>query len=116
LFNTDGEVTDMLDFAMVRFASTSPRIAEVTTLLDSKGQLTVANLVQLELTDSVTVEFTPPGVSQITVPCIIESVRHDFTVGGGWRLTFGFTPRDTSNYLVLDDAVLGALDANVLAF
>ena len=116
LFGSDGEVTDMLDFAMVRFASTSPRIAEITTLLDSKSQIVVGQLCQLELTNSVTVEFTPPGVAQIVVPCTIESIRHDYTVGAGWRLTFGFTPRDTSNYLVLDDAVLGQLDANVLAF
>ena len=50
------------------------------------------------------------------VPCTIESIRHDYTVGSGWRVTFGFTPRDTNNYLVLDDATLGQLDANVLAF
>lgn len=116
LFGSDGEVTDMLDFAMVRYASTSPRIAEVTTLLDSKSQIVIGQLMLLELTASVTVEFTPPGVSQIVVPCTIESIRHDYTVGSGWRVTFGFTPRDTNNYLVLNDATLGQLDANVLAF
>jgi hypothetical protein len=116
LFGSDGEVTDMIDFAMVRFASTSPRVAEVTTLLDGKGQITVGQLMLLELTSSVTVEFTPPNVAQIVVPCSIESIRHDYTVGQGWRVTFGFTPRDTSNYLVLDDATLGQLDANVLGF
>ena len=116
LFDTDAEVTDMLDFALVRFTSTSPRIAEVTTLLDSKSQIAVSQLVQLDLADSVTVEFTPPGVSQIVVPCSIESIAHAYTVGQGWRLSFGFTPRDTSSYFVLDDAVLGKLDENALAF
>lgn len=116
LFATDGEVTDMLDFALVRYASTAPRIAEVTTLLDSKSQIAVGQLCLLELTDSVTVEFTPPGAAQIVVQCSIESIRHDYTVGGGWRLGFGLIPRDTSNYLVLNDATLGQLDANVLGF
>jgi hypothetical protein len=64
----------------------------------------------------VTVEFTPPGVTQIVLACLIESIRLEFTVGQGFRVTFGFTPRDTSNYLVLDDATLGQLDSNVLGF
>jgi hypothetical protein len=106
----------MIDFAMVRFASTSPRVSEVTTLLDGKSQLMVGQLMLLDLTVSVTVEFTPPGVSQIVVPCSIESIAHNYSVGQGWRVTFGFTPRDTSNYLVLDDATLGQLDSNVLGF
>jgi hypothetical protein len=116
LFRTDAEIVDMLDFAMVRFASTSPRIAQVTTLLDAKTSTTIKDLVQLDLTDSVTVEFTPPGVAQIAVACSIESIRHDYTVGSGWRLTFGFTPRDTSAYLTLDDDDLGRLDFNALVF
>jgi hypothetical protein len=116
LFGSDGEVTDMLDFAMVRFASANPRIDEVTTLMDSKGAIVVAQLAQLELAESVTVEFTPPNVAPISVPCTIESISHQYTVGQGWRATFGFTPRDTSNYLVLDDPTLGRLDFNVLGF
>ena len=116
LFDTDAEVTDMLDFAMVRFASSNPRIAQVTTMLDGKGQITVGQLMLLELTASVTVEFTPPNVAAISVPCTIESIQHQYTVGQGWRVTFGFTPRDTSNYLVLDDPTLGRLDFNVLGF
>jgi len=101
---------------MVRYANTSPRIAKVTTLLDDKLDADVAQLCQLELTDSVVVEFTPPNSTAITLDCIIESIAHYYTVGAGWRATFGFSPRDTSNYLVLDDATLGRLDYNVLAF
>jgi len=116
MFATNGEVTDMLDYALVRYSSTSPRVTDITTFLDSKSQLQVANLVQLDLSDSVSVEFTPPNVAQITLESSIESVEHNYTYGGGWRLSFGLTPRDTSNYFVLDDLVLGRLDQNVLAF
>jgi hypothetical protein len=116
LFASDGEVTDMLDYALVRYSSTSPRVTDITTFLDSKSQLQVANLVQLDLADSVTVEFTPPNVAQIVLESSIESIEHNYTYGAGWRLSFGLTPRDTSNYLVLDDVVLGKLDENVLAF
>jgi hypothetical protein len=116
LFGTDAEVTDMLDYAMVRYSSTSPRVTDITTFLDSKSALQVSQLVQLELADSVTVEFTPPNVAQIVLESSIESIEHQYTYGAGWRLKFGLTPRDTSNYLVLNDAVLGKLDENVLAF
>lgn len=115
-FATDAEVTDMLDYAMVRFASSSPRIATVGTILDDKSDIDVAQLCQLELADSVTVEFTPPNGTALVTECIIESIRYDYTIGTTWRATYGFAPRDTSNYFVLDDATLGRLDNNVLAF
>ncbi len=115
-FATNAEVTDMLDYAMVRYSSTSPRVTDITTFLDPKSQLAVSQLVQLDLADSVTVEFTPPNVAQIVLQSSIESIEHNYTYGGGWRLLFGLTPRDTSSYLVLNDSVLGRLDFNVLAF
>ena len=116
LFATDGEVTDMLDYALVRYASTTPRVSRVTTVLDRLSTIAVGQLCQLELTDAVTVEFTPPSVAQISVESTIEYIEHQYTWGQTWRLTFGLTPRDTSNYLVLDDAQLGRLDFNALAF
>jgi hypothetical protein len=115
-FATNAEVTDMLDYALVRYSSTSPRVTDITTFLDPKSQLAVSQLVQLDLADSVTVEFTPPNVAQIVLQSSIESIEHNYTYGGGWRLSFGLTPRDTSSYLVLNDSVLGRLDFNVLAF
>lgn len=116
LFATNAEVTDMLDYALVRYSSTTPRISRVTVTLDPLSALTVGQLMLLDLTSSVTVEFTPPGVTQLTLESSIEYVEHQYTYGSTWRVTFGLTPRDTSNYLVLDDAQLGRLDFNVLAF
>lgn len=116
LFATNAEVTDMLDYALVRYSSTTPRISRVTVTLDPLSALTVGQLMLLDLTSSVTVEFTPPGVTQLTLESSIEYVEHQYSYGNTWRVTFGLTPRDTSNYLVLNDAVLGRLDFNVLAF
>lgn len=116
LFATDAEVTDMLDFAMVRFTSTAPRVAQVTTLLNPKSAAAIAALVELDLADSVTVQFAPPNADPITLPCTIQTIRHQYTVGGSYRLSFGFVPRDVTSYLVLDDITLGRLDFNALAF
>lgn len=116
LFASDGEVTDMLDYAMVRYASSTPRIESVTTNLNEQSAATVADLVSLDLTDSATVKFTPPGTVGITAQVTIQSISHQCTVGSKWLVTYGFTPRDTSNYFVLDDSTLGRLDQNVLSF
>jgi len=113
LFATDAEVTEMLDYAMVKFASSRPRIASITTMLDDKTAATIADIVTLELTDAVTVKFTPPGTIGITVQASIEAISHQCTVGGKWLVTFGLAPR--GNYLILDDVELGKLDQNALA-
>jgi hypothetical protein len=116
LLRSDAEVTDLLDFALVRFATPVPQIASLTTLLDDKALADQLALLALELADSVIVKYAPPGMSQLTLPCNIQSISHNYTVGLGWRVTFGFVPRDTTSYLVLDDATLGKLNENALAF
>jgi hypothetical protein len=116
LLRSDLEVGDLLDYALVRFVNPTTRVASLTTILDNKTTSEQLGALALELTDSVTIKYTPPGMSQLTLPCTIQGIAHDFTVGLGWRVSFDFLPRDTSNYLVLDDATLGKLDENVLAF
>jgi hypothetical protein len=116
LLRSDAEVTELLDFALVRFATPVPQIASLTTLLDDKALADQLALLALELVDSVIVKYAPPGMSQLTLPCNIQSISHNYTVGLGWRVTFGFVPRDTTSYLVLDDATLGKLNENALAF
>ena len=116
LFDTDGEVTDMLDYALVRYANTTPRISRITTRLDSKPNVAIGQVLLLDLASSCTVEFTPPNSDPINLQCTVESIEHQYTYGAGWRCTFGFSPRNTTSYFKLDDTLLGKLDANVLAF
>jgi hypothetical protein len=116
LLRTDAEVADLIDFALVRTATPIPQIALLTVLLDDKPLSEQLGLLALELTDSVTVNYTPPGMSQLSLPSNIQSISHSYTVGLGWRVSFGFVPRDATNYLVLDDVTLGRLDENALAF
>jgi hypothetical protein len=67
----------------------------------------------LELGDPVVVEFTPPGVSQITESGVALNLRHDFTVGQGWRTTVGMQPADLQGFMILGS---GRLDVDALAF
>jgi hypothetical protein len=55
-------------------------------------------------------------MAAISKDCFISSIRHDITVGG-WQTVLGL--RDATRYasfLTLDNATLGRLDSNSLAF
>lgn len=112
----DATVTDVLDFLMVQTASTEVRINSLIAVLDTQASGTQNTIAQLELADAVTVEFTPPGVSQQSTVGTLQQIGHAYTVGETWRVTLGMTPRDTTSYLILDDATLGRLDYNSLGF
>ena len=116
LETNDETVTNLLNFLMVQTASTEVRINSLTAVLDTQGSGTQNTIAQLELADAVTVEFTPPGVSQQTTNGTLQQIAHTYTVGETWRVTLGMTPRDTTSYLILDDASLGRLDYNSLGF
>lgn len=116
LVGTDAEVSNILDFLMVQTASTEVRINSLTAVLDTQASGTQNTIAQLELADAVTVEFTPPGVSQQTTNGTLQQIGHTFTVGETWRVILGMTPRDTTSYLILGDATLGRLDHNSLGF
>jgi hypothetical protein len=112
----DATVTNLLNFLMVQTASTEVRINSLTAVLDTQASSTQNTVAQLELADSVTVEFTPPGVAQQSTNGTLQQIGHAFTVGETWRVTLGMTPRDTTSYFILDDASLGRLDHNSLGF
>jgi hypothetical protein len=67
----------------------------------------------LELGDPVTVEFSPPNVSQVTEEGVVLRLRHDFTVGAGWRTSVGMQPAALTGFMVLDE---GRLGVDALAF
>lgn len=72
-----------------------------------------------QIGDRITVTRRPPGVSSpVTKDCFIRGIRHEFNVSSAsWATTW--TLQDAGRYgsfLALDNATLGKLDANALAF
>jgi hypothetical protein len=59
------------------------------------------------------VDFTPPNVAPISESGVVLNVRHDFTVGAGWRTTIGMEPATLTGFMILDS---GNLDVDALAF
>ena len=110
LLRTDTEVEQRLDFELTLRSQPKPTVREVTV---SQLRFPDLDVLGLELGDPLIVEFTPPSVSPITEPGVVLNVRHDFTVGNGWRTTVGMEPAVLAGFLILDT---GRLDFDALAF
>jgi len=110
LLLTDADVDERLDFELALRSVPNPTVREVRV---SQERAQATDVLGLELGDPVEVEFTPPGVSAITEEGIVLNLRHDFTVGAGWRTTIGMRPAELTGFLILD---AGRLDFDALAF
>jgi len=107
----DNDVDERLDFELTLRASPKPTVREVRV---SQERATNTAVLGLDLGDPVEVIFTPPGVAQLTEPGVVLNVRHDFTVGSGWRTTVGMQPQLLDGFFILGTSTLGGGD--VLAF
>ena len=110
LLLTDGDVDERLDFELALRSRPNPTVREVRV---SQERVTNTDVLGLELGDPVEVEFSPPNVTQITEQGVVLNVRHDFTVGAGWRTTIGMRPAELDGFLILGS---GRLDFDALAF
>lgn len=110
LLRSDADVEQRLDFELTLRAQPKPTVREVRV-----SQLRQANtgVLGLELGDPVIVEFTPPNVAQVVESGVVLNVRHDFTVGVGWRTSVGMQPATLSGFMILGE---GRLDVDALAF
>lgn len=92
-----------------RFESLDVRINDLTTTQQS-------NVLGLELSDIVKVRFTPSGIPP-AIEQYAEVIRADHYVNeiGEHIVSIGLASLDTS-FLILDDAVFGRLDENLLAW
>ena len=104
LLRTNQEVDQRLDFELTLRSRPKPTVREI-----SVNQLRAANtdVLALELGDPVIVDFTPPNVAQISEPGVVLNLRHQFTIGAGWRTSIGMEPAVLDGFLILDAGKLG---------
>ena len=110
LLRSDVDVEQRLDFELTLRSVPKPTVREVRV-----SQLRQANtgVLGLELGDPVIVEFTPPSVAQVVESGVVLNVRHDFTIGQGWRTSVGMQPAVLDGFMILG---AGRLDVDALAF
>jgi hypothetical protein len=115
LLSTTGQLENIADFLVRRYAAPEYRIDAMEINLDTMSPSDKATVLGLELGDVVLIKFTPNNIGNpieqygqiIRLDSEITRTRHDMVIG--------VTSLDW-NFLVLDDAVFGILDTNHLAF
>jgi hypothetical protein len=105
----------LADFFLARYKEPQYRFETVTVVLDTLTTVNQDKVLDLEIGDIVLVRFEPsdipPAIEQY---CRIIGVNHDWTPGSK-NISFALERLDFAVF-ILDDAVLGELDNDRLAY
>jgi len=105
----------LADFFLARYKEPQYRFETVTVVLDTLSTINQDKVLDLEIGDIVQVRFEPsdipPAIEQY---CRIIGVNHDWTPGSK-NISFALERLDFAIF-ILDDAVLGVLDDDRLAY
>jgi hypothetical protein len=109
------ELQFLADFFLARYKEPQYRFETVTVVLDTLSKVNQDKVLDLEIGDIVLVRFEPsdipPAIEQY---CRIIGVNHDWSPGSK-NISFSLERLDFAVF-ILDDAVLGQLDNDRLAY
>lgn len=112
LMDTDEQLEDFALFIASKYSQPEYRFETLTVRLNDLSTEQQTDLLGLELGDVVKVTFTPNGIPPaIQRFCEVIKLSHEVTVDGQHHMNFGFSTIDNIA-LILDDEVLGRLDAD----
>lgn len=110
---SDGQATDLGNYYLSQFGTPQLGISEISVNLNDPRTLPLATMLaqagnNLPIGVQLNVEFRGQ-----TFPCFVEGAAYSASVGSQ-RLTMYLSSAALSNFLVLDNTVLGRLDYNRL--
>lgn len=106
---------DYASYYVGEYGEPEYRFTSIDVLLNDLSATDVGDMLQLEIGDLVLIRFTPNGVgSPIERYALVTSLDNDVSVDVH-RVRVGVSSLDFLGF-VLDDAALGIMDSNVLAF
>jgi hypothetical protein len=112
LMDTDEQLENYALYIASRYSQPEYRFETLTVRLNDLSTIQQADMLGLELGDVVKVTFTPNGIPPAIVTfCEVIKINHEVTVDGQHHINFGFSTIE-STALVLDDEILGRLDAD----
>lgn len=112
----DAQTQSIVDYYLERFKTPELRFDTATINMLALSDEQIRAVLNLELTDVVTVERSPLGVgSTIERMSLVEGIAHRIS-HGSWTVQVSFSNADTRAFLMLDDATFGKLGTNRLAF
>ncbi len=115
LIQDPAQLQFLADFLLARYKAPAYRFETVTVVLDTLTEANQNAVLDLEIGDIVQVRFEPsdipPAIEQY---CRIIGVNHDWNPGSK-NISFSLERLDFAIF-ILDDAVLGVLDDDRLAY
>jgi len=115
LIQEPAQLQFLADFFLARYKEPQYRFETVTVVLDTLSTINQNKVLDLEIGDIVQVRFEPsdipPAIEQY---CRIIGINHDWTPGSK-NISFALERLDFAVF-ILDDAVLGVLDDDRLAY
>jgi len=117
LNSTTAEVAALGNYLLGRYKDPVLRFTGVQTQLAAMSSTDQAACLGLDLTDVVTIQktFTAGAPGSVVQTVITSGVFHDIRPGSH-VIRFTFESTDQNAYFVLNSAVFGVLDQNLLAF
>ena len=115
LVQEPSDLQGLADFLLFRFKEPQYRFEAITASFDVLDDTARDALLDLEIGDLVTVEFTPSGIPPtVTQNCRIIGINHDWSPAEK-RVTFALERLDFGIF-VLDNPSLGQLDDDRLSY
>lgn len=112
LMDSDVQLEDWALYFASKYSQPEYRFETVTVRLNDLSNEDQASILGLELGDVVKVTFTPNNIPPAIVRfCEVIKLDHEVEVDGQHHITFAFQTID-SIALILDDEILGRLDAD----
>lgn len=117
LLDSDAQSLDMAGYLNGIYKQPQPRISGLTVRLDGLSSPDQATVATLDIGQVVRVYWTPRAVNYpVDYEYAIEGISHYTQAGGPHDVVLQLTPVFQAEAFVLDDTLLGELDAGVLAF
>jgi hypothetical protein len=122
--SSDLEIRDLANWRLASRKNPIQRVAQLTVFprrpVSATSILLFAQVLGRSIGERLTVKRRPQGVgTALTYTVLVEGVDHSFTFEGDWSTRWYLSSFDslaTVQPLILDDAVYGILDTNVLAY
>jgi hypothetical protein len=117
LFEYDWQSTNMASYLVALYANPKTRVEQLTVILDSLPTADRAGVLELDIGDCISVEWTPLGLtSSVEQELIIEGIAHSVAYDSPYVIEFQLSQPTQTDAFILDSADFGVLDVNRLSF
>jgi hypothetical protein len=113
----DWQSTNMASYLVALYANPKTRVETLTVILDRLPTADRTGVLELDIGDCISVEWTPLGLtSSVEQDLIIEGIAHSVSHESPYVIEFQLSQPIQTDAFILDSADFGVLDVNRLSF